>query len=147
MVQKRGYGSADRRFVALRNSLLQEGIGREDRHLATRQVGQYRARQPGLIGGGRDLLAHQAEGLLPEVGENLLVEIAVTGERFAADIVELISDFGIMARLNRRRGAFAIYLKSFDDIVTLLVAMGAARYAHTIEGVRAIKSARRRRSA
>ena len=68
------------------------------------------------------------------------LELAVTGEDFANELAVLVGSLGVHARLNRWRGAYAIYLKSFDDIVTLLVAMGAARYAHTIEGVRAIKS-------
>ena len=43
------------------------------------------------------------------------------------DLIDLIAGFGITARLNRRRGAFAIYLKSFDDVVRLLRCMGAER--------------------
>ena len=67
------------------------------------------------------------------------LEIAVTGERFALDLIELIAGFGITARLNRRRGAFALYLKSFDDVVRLLRGMGADRSPRVIEGVRQMK--------
>ena len=84
--------------------------------------------------------AFMAGGFVADPRGDFHLEIAVTGERFAADIVELISGFGITARLNRRRGAFAIYLKSFDDVVALLKAMGGARSARAIENVRHVKS-------
>ena len=81
-----------------------------------------------------------AGGFIADPRGDFHLELAVTGEDFANELAVLVGSLGVHARLNRRRGAYAIYLKSFDDIVTLLVAMGAARYAHTIEGVRAIKS-------
>ena len=84
--------------------------------------------------------AFMAGGFIADPRGDFHLEIAVTGEDFANELAVLVGSLGVHARLNRRRGAYAIYLKSFDDIVTLLVAMGAARYAHTIEGVRAIKS-------
>ena len=84
--------------------------------------------------------AFMAGGFIADPRGDFHLELAVTGEDFANKLAVLVGSLGVHARLNRRRGAYAIYLKSFDDIVTLLVAMGAARYAHTIEGVRAIKS-------
>ena len=84
--------------------------------------------------------AFMAGGFIADPRGDFHLELAVTGEDFANELAVLVGSLGVHARLNRRRGAYAIYLKSFDDIVTLLVAMGAARYAHTIEGVRAIKS-------
>ena len=84
--------------------------------------------------------AFMAGGFIADPRGDFHLELAVTGEEFANELAVLVGSLGVHARLNRRRGAYAIYLKSFDDIVTLLVAMGAARYAHTIEGVRAIKS-------
>ena len=84
--------------------------------------------------------AFMAGGFIADPRGDFHLELAVTGEDFANKLAVLVGALGVHARLNRRRGAYAIYLKSFDDIVTLLVAMGAARYAHTIEGVRAIKS-------
>lgn len=84
--------------------------------------------------------AFMAGGFIADPRGDFHLELAVTGEDFANELAVLVGSLGVHARLNCRRGAYAIYLKSFDDIVTLLVAMGAARYAHTIEGVRAIKS-------
>ena len=84
--------------------------------------------------------AFMAGGFIADPRGDFHLELAVTGADFANELAVLVGSLGVHARLNRRRGAYAIYLKSFDDIVTLLVAMGAARYAHTIEGVRAIKS-------
>ncbi len=84
--------------------------------------------------------AFMAGGFVADPRGDFHLEIAVTGERFAHDIVELIGEWGIVARLNRRRGAYAIYLKSFDDVVRLLKAMGAQRSPRAIENVRHVKS-------
>lgn len=84
--------------------------------------------------------AFMAGGFIADPRGDFHLELAVTGEEFANGLSALIDSLGVHARLNRRRGAYAIYLKSFDDIVALLVGMGAARYAHTIEGIRAMKS-------
>ena len=84
--------------------------------------------------------AFMAGGFIADPRGDFHLELAVTGEEFANELSILVNSLGVHARLNRRRGAYAIYLKSFDDIVSLLVGMGAARYAHTIEGIRAMKS-------
>ena len=84
--------------------------------------------------------AFMAGGFVADPRGDFHMELAVTGEEFASELKVLVDSFGVHARINKRRGAYAIYLKSFDDIVKMLVAMGAARYAHTIEGVRAMKS-------
>lgn len=81
-----------------------------------------------------------AGGFVADPRGDFHLEIAVTGERFANDIVALIGELGAVARLNRRRGTYAIYLKSFDDVVTLLRAMGAHRSARAVESVRRVKS-------
>lgn len=85
--------------------------------------------------------AFMAGGFVADPRGDFHLEIAVTGERFAQDIIELIGEHGITARLNRRRGAYAIYLKSFDDVVRLLRVMGAVRSARAIENVRQVKQA------
>ncbi|MDI9590630.1 MAG: DNA-binding protein WhiA [Acidobacteriota bacterium] len=84
--------------------------------------------------------AFMAGGFVADPRGDFHLEIAVTGERFANDIVALIGELGAVARLNRRRGTYAIYLKSFDDVVTLLRAMGAHRSARAVESVRRVKS-------
>lgn len=84
--------------------------------------------------------AFMAGGFIADPRGDFHLEIAVTGEDFARELAQIISSFGVSARLNRRRGAYAIYLKSFDDIIVLLRAMGARRMARVVEVTRARKS-------
>ena len=84
--------------------------------------------------------AFMAGGFVADPRGDFHLEIAVTGERFAQDIVTLVAGMRIQARLNRRRGAYAIYLKSFDDVVSMLRAIGALRSARAIENVRQVKT-------
>lgn len=84
--------------------------------------------------------AFMAGGFIADPRGDFHLEIAVTGEEFAADLVELLDDEVVTARVNKRRGAYAIYLKSFDDIVRLLAIVGATRTALAVENVRVMKS-------
>lgn len=84
--------------------------------------------------------AFMAGGFIADPRGDFHLEIAVTGEDFARGLVALVDSFGVSARLNRRRGAYAIYLKSFDDVIALLRAMGARRMARVVEVARAKKS-------
>ena len=84
--------------------------------------------------------AFMAGGFIADPRGDFHLEIAVTGEDFARGLVSLVGSFGVSARLNRRRGAFALYLKSFDDVISLLRAMGAQRMARVVELARAQKS-------
>lgn len=84
--------------------------------------------------------AFMAGGFIADPRGDFHLEVAVTGEEFADDLVELLDDEGVTARVNRRRGAFAIYLKSFDDIARFLGIIGARRTALAVENVRAMKS-------
>lgn len=84
--------------------------------------------------------AFMGGGFVADPRGDFHLEIAVTGEALALDLVELCGEVGVTARLNRRRGAFAIYLKSFEDVVGLLRAMGAVRTATVVGRVRQVKS-------
>lgn len=84
--------------------------------------------------------AFMAGGFIADPRGDFHLEIAVTGEDFARGLVALVGSFGVSARLNRRRGAFALYLKSFDDVIALLRVMGARRMARVVELARAQKS-------
>ena len=84
--------------------------------------------------------AFMAGGFIADPRGDFHLEIAVTGEEFAQGLVAVMGTLGVAARLNRRRGAFAIYVKSFEDIVTLLVAMGAGRMARVVRVAQAKKS-------
>ena len=84
--------------------------------------------------------AFMAGGFIADPRGAFHLEIAVTGDEFADDLVELLDDENITARVNRRRGSYAIYLKSFDDIVRFLGVIGARRTARAVENVRVMKS-------
>lgn len=84
--------------------------------------------------------AFMAGGFIADPRGEFHLEIAVTGEEFARDLSVLVSSLGAQARLNRRRGAYAIYLKSYEDVTQLLRAMGARRMARVVEVARAKKS-------
>lgn len=86
--------------------------------------------------------AFMAGGFIADPRGDFHLEIAVTGEAFAIELAELISGKGIRARLNHRRGTYAIYVKSFNDVLALLKLMGASRTALAVERVRAIKAYR-----
>ena len=84
--------------------------------------------------------AFMAGGFVADPRGDFHLEIAVVGEEFARGLADVLSSLGIQARLNHRRGAFAIYLKSFDDVESMLQVMGAGRSAHTVARVRELKS-------
>lgn len=84
--------------------------------------------------------AFMGGGFIADPRGDFHLEVAIDDEALARDLIELASRLGVTARINRRRGAYAIYLKSFDDIVGALVAMGAGRMALAVENVRVMKS-------
>ena len=84
--------------------------------------------------------AFMAGGFIADPRGDFHLEIAVTGDEFADDLIELLDDENITARVNRRRGSYAIYLKSFDDIARFLTVIGARRTAHAVDNVRVMKS-------
>ncbi len=84
--------------------------------------------------------AFMAGGFIADPRGEFHLEIAVTGEQFARELAALIGSYGAGARLNHRRGAYAIYLKSYEDITALLRGMGAERVAKAVEVARAKKS-------
>lgn len=86
--------------------------------------------------------AFMAGGFVANPRGDFHMEIAVTGEEYARGLIDVISSLGVTPRLNRRRGAFAVYVKSFDDEVALLRAMGATRSPRAVENVRFVKSKR-----
>lgn len=84
--------------------------------------------------------AFMAGGFIADPRGDFHLEIAVTGDELARGIRALLAELGVEARLNRRRGAPVLYLKSFEDISRLLCLMGARRSARAIESVRRMKS-------
>lgn len=83
--------------------------------------------------------AFMAGGFIADPRGDFHLEIAVTGEQLAQDVVDLLAGFGVHARLNHRRGAYAVYVKSFDGVVSTLRAMGGNLSAKAVEVVRRMK--------
>lgn len=81
-----------------------------------------------------------AGGFVADPRGDFHLEIAVQGEAFARALADLIGEIGVPARVNPRRGAFAVYVKSADGIKRLLRELGAERAVAEIEGARAVKS-------
>lgn len=69
-------------------------------------------------------------------------ELTAETERLADDLVALMARFEIEAKVAQRRGAFAVYLKGAEPIVTFLALVGAHRALLRTEDVRIIKSMR-----
>ena len=81
-----------------------------------------------------------AGGFVADPRGDFHLEIAVQGEQLAHDICRLICDMGVKTRVNARRGAFAVYIKSADDIKRLLEQLGAQRACAEVVDARAVKS-------
>lgn len=69
-------------------------------------------------------------------------ELTAEGQQLAEDLLALMGRFGIPARVARRRGSYAVYLKGAEPIVTFLALVGAHRALLRTEDVRIIKSMR-----
>ena len=81
-----------------------------------------------------------AGGFVADPRGDFHLEIAVQGEEFAHALARLIGELGVRARVNPRRGSFAVYIKSADDIRRLLELVGAERSVAEIAEARAVKS-------
>ena len=81
-----------------------------------------------------------AGGFIADPRGDFHLEMAVTGDGYAHGLVDLCARVGVSARLNHRRGAYAVYLKSYDDIERMLFALGATRAAKAVENVRRMKT-------
>ena len=84
--------------------------------------------------------AFMGGGFIADPRGDFHLEIAVSTKELADALVELAEEAGVRACLNHRRGSWAVYLKSFDDINHLLGAMGAMRSVLAVENVRVMKS-------
>ncbi len=69
-------------------------------------------------------------------------ELTAESEELANDLAALMARFDIEARVARRRGLFAVYLKGAEPIVTFLALVGAHRALLRTEDVRIVKSMR-----
>lgn len=101
--------------------------------------------EPSLVSGPENVRAYlrgafMASGFVADPRGDFHLEIAVTGEEFASQLADLVRSVGAPARINRRRGAFAVYLKSFDGVLTFLEALDAERSAERVRRMRVVKS-------
>lgn len=69
-------------------------------------------------------------------------ELTAETEEMAEGLAALMARFGIEARVAKRRGLFAVYLKGAEPIVTFLALVGAHRALLRTEDVRIVKSMR-----
>lgn len=69
-------------------------------------------------------------------------ELAGPSEELIAACLELMHEHGIRARYIRRHNMYVIYIKGIEQIIALLVFMGAHQSALAIENARVIKSVR-----
>ena len=81
-----------------------------------------------------------AGGFVADPKGDFHLEIAVQGEQYAHELAELIGELGVSARVNARRGAYAVYMKSAEDICRLLELTGATKALADIQEARAVKS-------
>jgi DNA-binding protein WhiA len=71
-------------------------------------------------------------------------ELTAEAEGLAKDLVDLMARFEMDAKITKRRGLYAVYLKGAEPIVTFLALVGAHRALLRAEDVRVMKSVRNR---
>ncbi len=69
-------------------------------------------------------------------------EITVESQEMANDLVEIMNDKGIHARVMQRRSSYVVYLKSGEAILEFLAFAGAHQSALRMEDARVVKSVR-----
>lgn len=80
-----------------------------------------------------------AGGFVADPRGDFHLEIAVQGEAYAKGLCSLLEQIGVHARVNARRGSYAVYIKSAEEIEHLLKLIGAQRSVAEIEEARAVK--------
>ena len=81
-----------------------------------------------------------AGGFVADPRGDFHLEIAVQGEQYAKGLCDLLEQIGVHARVNARRGSYAVYIKSAEEIEHLLKLIGAKRSVAEIEEARAVLS-------
>lgn len=80
-----------------------------------------------------------AGGFVADPRGDFHLEIAVQGKEYAKGLCDLLEQIGVHARVNARRGSYAVYIKSAEEIKRLLQLIGAKRSVAEIEEARAVK--------
>lgn len=81
-----------------------------------------------------------AGGFVADPRGDFHLEIAVQGEQFARELAEIMQSMGVSARVNPRRGSYAVYVKSAEGIKKLLTLLGSRKAIADIDAARAVKS-------
>ncbi len=81
-----------------------------------------------------------AGGFVADPRGDFHLEISCQAEEFAYALASLIDEVGVHARVNARKSSYAVYVKSAEDIRTLLTVTGAHASVAEIEDARAMKS-------
>jgi len=126
------------------NLTVRRSVQRKSRNYLIEIVEQERLGEVlvslGILVPGRGLAQGVPQALVADPKGDFHLEICVTGEVFADELAGLVNRMGVHARLNHRRGAYAVYLKSYEDVRCLLGKMGAVRTAQVVEDMRQLKS-------
>ncbi|NTU88365.1 MAG: DNA-binding protein WhiA [Actinobacteria bacterium] len=69
-------------------------------------------------------------------------ELTTESEALAGDLAHLMQNYGIDARLTKRRNIYTVYLKGAERIVSFLALVNAYQSALAMENVRVVKSVR-----
>ena len=80
-----------------------------------------------------------AGGFVADPRGDFHLEISCQAEEFAYALANLIDEVGVHARVNARKSSYAVYVKSAEDIRTLLTVTGAHASVAEIEDARAMK--------
>lgn len=85
---------------------------------------------------------YMGSGFISEPKSSFHFEASVNSEDMADDIVSLMKEFQINARVVKRRNSWMIYMKSGEEITNFLAAVGAHKSALDLEEIRVVKSIR-----
>ncbi len=86
--------------------------------------------------------AFLGSGFISDPKSDFHFEMTVESEELAEDIVALMREKGIAAKIMHRRSSYMVYLKSGDAILEFLAFAGAHRAALELEEARVVKSVR-----
>ncbi len=84
--------------------------------------------------------AFMGAGFVADPHGDFSLEFVCEGEPLALGIQAILDSVGVHSSINRRRQAFVVYAKSFDDVATLLSYMGASSKMMLLERVRVVRS-------
>ncbi len=88
--------------------------------------------------------AFLAGGYLSDPGSTYHLELVVDYEEYARTLVKLLQDFGLKAKVHRRKKSYVAYIKGSDAIAAFLQLIGAHEALLGFENTRVVKDMRNR---